>query len=67
MCISVRERVRNEVVKQSMDIGEKIIENTKTKELTWYGHVQQMPASRLLKQVLEWQSIGRRKRGRPKT
>lgn len=66
LCISRRDRIRNEVVKQRMGVEGSIIQDVNVKQLTWYGHVQRMPASRLPKQILEWQPMGRRKRGRPK-
>jgi len=43
-----------------------LLEDIKTKQLQWYGHVQRMEEGRLPKEVLEWRPSGRRKRGRPK-
>lgn len=48
--ISRRERTRNEMVKQRMGVEGSMIQS----------------ASRLSKQILEWQPMGRRKRARPK-
>ena len=43
-----------------------IIDDIKTKQLKWYGHVQRMEEDRLPKQVLKWTPHGRRRRGRPR-
>ena len=38
------------------------------KQLKWYGHVQRMGEDGLLKQVITWYPVGRKKRkGLPKT
>jgi hypothetical protein len=42
-----------------------VLDDVKTKQLQWYGHVQRMEEGRLPKRVLEWRPSGRRKRGRP--
>ena len=49
-----------------MNVTRPLLEDIKTKELQWYGHVQRMEEGRLPKEVLEWRPSGRRKRGRPK-
>ena len=42
-----------------------LLDDIKTKQLQWYGHVQ-MEEGRLPKEVTKWRPPGRRKRGRPK-
>ena len=42
------------------------MDDIKTKQLQWYGHVQRMEEGRLPKEVMKWRPLGRRKRGRPK-
>ena len=42
------------------------LDDIKTKQLRWYGHVQRMEEARLPKEVMKWSPPGRRKRGRPK-
>jgi len=44
----------------------RLIDDIKTKQLLWYGHVQRMEEGRLPKEVTKWCPPGRRKRGRPK-
>ena len=43
-----------------------LLDDTKTKQLQCYGHVQRMEEGRLLKEVMKWSTPGRRKLGRPK-
>ena len=43
-----------------------LLDDIKTKQLQWYGHVQRMEEGRLPKEVMKWRLPGRRKRGRPK-
>jgi len=45
-------------VKGKPDIIEK-------KRPQWYGHVKRMPEERILKLIMEWIPLERRKRGRP--
>jgi hypothetical protein len=40
-----------------------LLDNIKTKQLQWYGHVQRMEEGRLPKEVMKWRPLGRRKRG----
>jgi len=42
------------------------MDDIKTKQLQWYGHVQRMEEGRLPKEVMNLRPLGRRKRGRPK-
>jgi len=49
-----------------MDAVRSLLEDIKTKQLQWYGHVQRMEEERLPKEVRKWSPPGRRKRGRPK-
>ena len=43
-----------------------LLDDIKTKQLQWYGHVQRMEDGRLPIEVMKWRPPGRRKRGRPK-
>ena len=43
-----------------------LLDDIKTKQLKWYGHVQRMEEGRLPKKVMKCSPPGRRKRGRPK-
>jgi len=49
-----------------MNVARSLLDDIKTKQLRCYGHIQRMEDGRLLKQVVEWNPPGRRKRGRPK-
>ena len=51
-----------------MGVQEKpdIIDIIELKTLQWYGHVKGMPEQRLLKLIMEWIPIERKKKGRPK-
>jgi hypothetical protein len=42
------------------------LDDIKTKQLQWYGHVQRMEEGRWPKEVMKWRPPRRRKRGRPK-
>ena len=43
-----------------------LLDDIKTKQLQWYGHVQRIEEGRLPKEVMKWRPPGRRKRGRSK-
>ena len=58
--------VRRQTVKQKMNVVRSLLDDIKTKQLQWYGHVQRMEEGRLPKEVMKWCSSGRRKQGRPK-
>ena len=49
-----------------MNVTRSLLDDIKTKQLQWYGHVQRMEVGRLPKEVMIWSSPGRRKWGRPK-
>jgi len=49
-----------------MNIVRSLLDDTKTKQLQWYGRVQRMDEEKLPKEVVKWSPPGRRKRGRPK-
>ena len=49
-----------------MNVTRYLVDDFKTKQLQWYGHVQRMEEGRLPKGVMKWRPPGRRKRGRPK-
>jgi hypothetical protein len=61
-----KDKIRNNIIKQKMNVTRSLSEVIKTKQLQWYGHVQRMEEGRLPKEVLKLRPSGRRKRGRPK-
>jgi len=48
-----------------MNVTRSVLDDIKTQQLKWYGHVQRMEGGRLPKNVMKWSPPGRRKRGRP--
>ena len=64
--ISRKDKIRNTIIKQKMNVAKSLSDDIKTKQLQWYEHVQRMEERRLPKEVMEWRPSGRRKRGRPK-
>jgi len=49
-----------------MNVARSLLDDIKTKQLQWYGHVQGMEERRLPKEVMKWSPPRRRKLGRPK-
>jgi hypothetical protein len=64
--MSSKDKIRNNVIKKEMNLTRSLFEDTKTKQLQWYGHVQRIEEGSMTKEVVEWRPSGRRKRGRPK-
>jgi len=48
-----------------MNVVRSLLDDIKTKQLQWCGHVQRMEEGRLPKEAMKWHPPGRRKRGRP--
>ena len=64
--ISRKNKIGNTIIKQKSHVTRSLLDDIKTKQLQWYGHVQRMEDGRLPKEVMKWRPQGRRKRGRPK-
>jgi hypothetical protein len=62
---SRRERIRNTVIREMMEVGKTIIERIEQKQLQWYGHKKRMENDRLPKTAMEWETGGKRRKGRP--
>ena len=62
------ERIKNEHIKERMEVKWKpdIIDIIEQKRLQWYGHVKRMPEERIVKLIMDWIPLERRKRGCPK-
>jgi hypothetical protein len=56
----------HKIIKQKLNVTRSLLDDIKTKQLQWYGHVRRMKEGRLTKEVMKWRPLGRRKRGRPK-
>jgi len=37
--ISRKDKIRNNIIKQKMNVTRSLLEDIKTKQLKWYGHV----------------------------
>ena len=44
-----KDKIRNNIIKQKMNVTRSVLEDNKTKQLQWYGHVQRMEEGRLPK------------------
>jgi hypothetical protein len=62
----MEDKIRNNIIKQKINVTRYLLDDIKTKQLQWYGHVQRMEEGRLPKEVMKWRPAGRRKRARPK-
>ncbi|XP_044745151.1 uncharacterized protein LOC123307015 [Coccinella septempunctata] len=63
---SKMDKVRNETIRNIMQVERTIIDEIQRRQLIWYGHVERMCDERLPKMILKWTPPERRKRGRPK-
>jgi hypothetical protein len=64
--ISRKEKVRNGTIREIMEVGKNMLEVTEEERLLWFGHVKRIPGNRLPLKILEWETEGTRRRGRPK-
>jgi hypothetical protein len=53
----------NTIIKQKMNVTRSLLDDIKTKQLQWCGHIQRVEEGRLPKEVMKWCPPGRRKRG----
>jgi hypothetical protein len=60
-----RREIRNTVIREMMEVEKTILERTEQKQSQWYGHVKRMENDRLPKTTMEWETEGRRRKGRP--
>ena len=49
--ISRKDKVRNNIIKQKMNVTRSLLEDIKTKQLKCFGHVQRMEEGRLPKKL----------------
>jgi hypothetical protein len=61
--ISRLDHIRNDRIKEIMDLDKTIIDRVEEKQLIWYGHLQRMSEERWPKKIWEWTPQGRRRRG----
>ena len=50
--ISRKDKIRNTIIKQQMNVTRSLLDDIKTKQLKLYGHVQRMEEGRLPKEVM---------------
>jgi len=51
--ISRKDKIRNNIIKQKMNVTTSVLDDIKTKQLQWFGHVQRMEEGRLPKEVMK--------------
>ena len=59
------EKIRNNVIREKMNIKNSVLDYKRYKQLNLYGHVQRMDEERQPRTILEWCPSGRRRKGRP--
>jgi hypothetical protein len=64
--MSRKDKIRNTIIKQKMNVTGSLPDDIKTKHHQCYGHVRRIEEGRLLIEVTKWRPPGRRKQGRPK-
>ena len=47
-----KDKIRNTIIKQEMNVVKSLLDDIKTQQLKWYGHVQRMEEGRLPKKNL---------------
>lgn len=65
--LTLLDKVRNEHIRNRMNIATSIIDTIEAKKLRWYGHVCRMANTRWPKRIVNWNPPQRRRRGRPRT
>ena len=56
-----KDKIKSIIIKQKMNVRRSLVDDIKTKQLQWYGHVSRMEEGRLPKEVMKWRPPGRRK------
>jgi hypothetical protein len=64
--ISRKDKIRNNIIKQKMNVTRSLLDEIKTKQLQCYGYFQGTEEGRLPKEIMKWRPPGGRKRGRHK-
>ena len=59
--ISRKDRIRNTIIKQKMNVTRSLLEHIKIQQLKWYGHVQRMEEGRLPKRSNEMEPTRKKK------
>ena len=64
--VSRKDRIKNDVIKKEMKVGETVEEEIQRRQLIWYGHVKRMDEKRIPKMTMQYKTTEKRKRGRPR-
>ena len=56
------EKIRNNVIRENMNIKNSVLDYIRHKQLYWYDYVQRMDQERLPRRNLEWCPPGRRRK-----
>ena len=59
--ISRKDKIRNTIIKQKMNVARSLLDDIKTQQLKWYGHVQRMEEGRLPKKSYEMEPTRKKK------
>ncbi|XP_030757829.1 uncharacterized protein LOC115883613 [Sitophilus oryzae] len=59
---SRKDKIPNKTISRQMQLKHDIVDDIRTQQLIWYGHVQRMEEHRIPKKILNWNPQGRRKR-----
>jgi hypothetical protein len=54
--LSRKDKIRNTIIKQKVNVTRFLLDDINTKQLKWYGHVQRMEEGRLPKTGYEMES-----------
>ena len=61
--ISRKDKIRNNIIKQKMNVTMSLLEDIKTKQLKSYGHIKRMKEGRLQKKSYEMEPTRKTKTG----
>ena len=59
--ISRKDKIRNTIIKQKMNVTRSLLDDIKTQQLKWFGHVQRMEEGRLPKKSYEKEPTRKKK------
>ena len=59
--LKIRKKIRNNVIREKMNIKNSVLNYIRHKQLNWYGQVQRMNEEKLPRIFLEWWPPGRTK------
>jgi hypothetical protein len=63
---SRKEKFLNDTIMAAVNAGKNILEVIEEKLLRYFVHENRMTGNRLARRILEWETEGKRRKGRPK-